>query len=626
MSTSLRRFYPLLTLALGAALLNFMLWFAQHTAHPDRALAISELEFQAAPARVTPIDSNWQPVTLPDDWYHSKRTLADGWYLYRFELIVAPNRLWGVYLPNVQQNAAVFLNGALLGSGGKFSNPVARNWNRPLYFTIPNGHLRPGDNNLTIHIKADPVINGLLSAIYMGPNEILQPVFELRYFYRATLAQFIVITLFLTSFLMLMLWWNRPSETIYAWYAITHLTWALHNLNMVVVNIPVSTRFWEWMMYVSMLWFPVLVSSFIQRFIGQLNVAIERTFYALAIFFSLLLLLLPDSIFYWMVTRVSDPLALAIGLYPIFRLLRFMHQEPRQEAFLMMLIGFILIMFAVHDVLALNYLISRVDGLFLYYGAPLGLLLFSYILIKRFVGSMNETEQLNLHLESKVEHKRRQLEESYQQLKKIDKQRVLAEERSRLMRDMHDGMGGHLISTLSLIETDNEKNEPLRESLQMALDDLRMMINSMEDVEGDVLTVLAMLRQRLEPRLNKAGISIQWRVEEIPRLSDLGPDKSLQLLRIFQEAVTNVLKHSAASQITFITAQKTNEKGAPCVYIECRDNGKGFAKLSNQINPGHGLININYRAEKMGGSAEIKTTEEGGVRVSLWLPINAEQV
>lgn len=623
MSTWLRRVYPLLTLAIGAALLNFMLWFAQHTANPDRALAISELEFQAASTNAAPIDSNWQPVTLPDDWYHSERTEADGWYRYRFELIVAPNRLWGVYMPNVQQNAAIFLNGALLGSGGKFSDPVARNWNRPLYFTIPNGHLLPGENLLTIHIKADPVINGLLSAVYVGPNEILQPVFELRYFYRATLAQFIVITLFLTSMLMLMLWWNRRSETIYAWYAITHLVWALHNLNMVVVNIPVSTRLWEWMMYGSMLWFSVLVSSFIQRFIGQINVIIERIFYALACFFSVLLLLLPDSAFYWMVTRITDPFALAIGLYTIFRLLKYIQQEPRQEAFLMILTGYILIMFAVHDVLALNYLISRVDGLFLYYGAPLGLLLFSYILIKRFVSSMNETEQLNLHLESKIKHKSRKLENTYQKLRTIDKQRVLAEERGRLMRDMHDGMGGHLISTLSLIETSSKKNEPLRESLQMALDDLRMMIHSMEEVEGDVLTVLAMLRQRMEPRLNKAGITIQWCVEEIPRLSDLGPDKSLQLLRIFQEAITNVLKHSAAQQITFKTELKKNEQGAPCIYIECRDNGKGFV---NPSKPGHGLTNIKYRAQKMGGYAEIKPAEEGGIRVSLWIPVNAEQL
>ncbi len=600
-----------------------MLWFTQHTSNPDNALAITELEFQPVisdGSEITP--DSWLPVTLPDDWYHSQRENAEGWYRYRFHLNVAANRLWGVYLPSVQQNAAVYLNDEFLGSGGSFDDPVARNWNRPLYFSIPNGLLRPGENVLTIHVKADPVVNGLFSVIYLGPHEFLEPSYQNRYFYRTTLAQFIVISMCISSLLMLMLWWNRRSETLYAWFAVTNLEWAFQNLNMVVIDIPVSTRSWDWMMYSSMLWFPVLASSFVQRYTGSINYSMERLMYGLATSMSLFLLLLPDSSFYWTVSRVIDPLVLIIGAYLVFRLYRFIRKNPQEEAFLLMLTGFILLAFSAHDVLLVNFLISRVDGLFLYYGAPAGLLLFSHILIKRFVSAIQQAEQLNQTLEAQVKEKHLQLEKSYQQLKNLEKSRILMEERARLMRDMHDGIGGHLISTISLIDSRDEKNEPVREALQMALDDLRLMIDSMEEVDGDVLNILAMLRQRMEPRLKQAGIDINWQVRDVPSFTDLGPEKSLQLLRLFQEAVTNVLKHANASQISFSTSQQTSPRGEHCVCIECADNGRGLSAVNGN---GRGLFNMQHRASRIGGYAEIKNSEQGGVLVALWVPVRKTQ-
>ncbi len=616
-----RQILSLTMLLLAIAVLSTLLWFTHTMSNPTVTIRIDSLEFQPSDASTPPKDPAWQTVTLPDNWYHSRRQSSSGWYRYTFDIEVAPDRLWGIYLPTLQYNAAVYLNDELLGTGGSLDEPVARNWNRPLYFSIPNGLIQPGRNTLHIRLKSTPPDKGLLAKVYLGPAEFLQPAYRLKYFVRYTLSQFIIIILVFTSILMFMLWRHRRHESINAWYALSLLVWTIHNLNLVIIEIPISLRYWDWLMYVSLLWFPVFSSCFVQRYIGEVNRKVEQASFVVAALCSVLLLLLPEAGFYWFGTRISNSLALGFGMYPLYRLVRYLQHNSMQEVHLLILTGFLLVIFGLHDWLAVNNLISREYGFFLHYSAPPGLLLFAFILLRQFVQAMNDSEELNRNLQFQVEKKHRELEQSYAALKQLDRQRTLVEERERLMREMHDGMGGQLVSTLALLEKDASDHNILREALQKALDDLRLMIDSMEDVDGDVLTILAMLRERLEPRLNQAGIQIDWQVTDLPSMSDLGPEKSLQLLRIFQEAITNVLKHAHADTVTFETRLTSDSSGQPGIHLECRDNGCGLPHPGEKpASSGRGLRNIQHRAEKLGGRAGIENHPHGGVRVWLWLP------
>jgi hypothetical protein len=74
----------------------------------------------------------WTPQTFPDNWNQSRRGIG-GTVWYRFDYrIDDPALAYAVYLPRVSMNAAVYVNSLLIGTGGSFSEPVARNWNRPL--------------------------------------------------------------------------------------------------------------------------------------------------------------------------------------------------------------------------------------------------------------------------------------------------------------------------------------------------------------------------------------------------------------------------------------------------------------------------------------------------------------
>jgi signal transduction histidine kinase len=178
---------------------------------------------------------------------------------------------------------------------------------------------------------------------------------------------------------------------------------------------------------------------------------------------------------------------------------------------------------------------------------------------------------------------------------------------------MHDGIGASLISTLSLVECGGASSEQVATALRECIDDLRLAIDSLEPADGELAPVLGGLRYRLEPRLKAQGITLDWQVHELPKLASLTPQSVLHVLRILQEAFTNVLKHARAKHIRVAT-----EVGAGCVSIEVSDNGHGFDGTPPVHC--HGLDNMRRRAKAIGGELRI-VQSAAGTTLSLSLPI-----
>ncbi len=207
------------------------------------------------------------------------------------------------------------------------------------------------------------------------------------------------------------------------------------------------------------------------------------------------------------------------------------------------------------------------------------------------------------------------LADSYAKLRKVERQKTLADERQRLMQDMHDGLGSSLISALRVAERGNMTDDELALVLQGCIDDLKLAIDSLDTVDSDLLLLLATLRFRLEPRLEAAGISLEWHVENIPTLHWLDSRSALHILRILQEAITNIIKHTNSSKVCISTALKEDY-----VQITIADNGQGFDITSALSSKGKGLSGQQNRAAAI--HAEIEwDSDQHGARVSLMLPL-----
>jgi len=256
----------------------------------------------------------------------------------------------------------------------------------------------------------------------------------------------------------------------------------------------------------------------------------------------------------------------------------------------------------------------------MHFSAPLTLITFGSMLLERFSCVLRTAESLNLELEQRVREKHRMLEANFRKLSDMENRQVLAEERERFMKEMHDGVGGHLISMLSMIRGGESNPEKISQAIETALNDLRLMIDSLDPDEHDIPTLLGAMRSRLEPQLASSQLRFEWRVREIPQLPDFGPRKALQVMRILQEAVTNVINHAGASLICVSARVETDKEGRRNAVLDVIDDGKGFTAGAGR---GRGLDNMACRADSIGATLEI-TPANPGTQVRLILPYPRE--
>jgi len=258
-----------------------------------------------------------------------------------------------------------------------------------------------------------------------------------------------------------------------------------------------------------------------------------------------------------------------------------------------------------------------------HFSAPLFVGVVATILIQRFVESLNAYERLAGVLEQRVSEKAAELERNYEQLVEARRNQALATERGRIMSEMHDGIGSQLTLALSLVRRMDREANPAAKGedgqvaivLRESIEDLQLIIDSLEPVENDLLTVLGTLRYRLQDRLGKGGIELQWNVVDLPPLPMLTPHSVLSILRIVQEAFANCLKHSGATRIAVSTGLDGEPGRDEMAHIAIVDNGCGI----DGTRAGRGLDNMRRRAEALGGHLRI-TSRPGFTEVLLVIP------
>jgi signal transduction histidine kinase len=176
-------------------------------------------------------------------------------------------------------------------------------------------------------------------------------------------------------------------------------------------------------------------------------------------------------------------------------------------------------------------------------------------------------------------------------------------------------MGSSLLTALPVVENGRLDANMLAEVLKDCIDDLKLTIDSMEPVEADLLLLLATLRFRLTPRLESSGIRLRWEVKDLPSFDWLDPRNSLHILRILQEAFSNIIKHAHAAEICVTTVVEAKH-----VLVIVTDNGQGFSVEDKAPRTGKGLRNQQRRAATIGSEIHIGSSKDGTC-VTLRLPI-----
>jgi signal transduction histidine kinase len=191
-------------------------------------------------------------------------------------------------------------------------------------------------------------------------------------------------------------------------------------------------------------------------------------------------------------------------------------------------------------------------------------------------------------------------------LRKLERDHATTEERQRIMQDMHDGVGSQLLSTLIIVKRGATTQNETVALLQDCLDDMRLAIDSLSPTDSDLLPVLGNFRFRMESRFKELGLALQWRNHDLPDSFEVAPHAGLHVLRILQEALTNVLKHARANNV--IVDLNFSPRS---LQIQITDDGIGFLVVGKST--GRGLSNMQARAQKIGASFNIEHLSPGTV-------------
>jgi signal transduction histidine kinase len=198
-------------------------------------------------------------------------------------------------------------------------------------------------------------------------------------------------------------------------------------------------------------------------------------------------------------------------------------------------------------------------------------------------------------------------------------------ERTRILRDMHDGVGSHISTAIRQLQTGNASREEVLHTLRDSLDHLKLSIDAMNQPPGDFNALLANLRYRIEPRFLACGIPWQWQVDLLkpiirvdanaprqqmagavphrrvrPRLMDTSAMRQLQFMLL--EALSNVLQHSQANMLC-IAARPADPQGLG-VLLQIIDNGRGFDVSRCKRK---GLLSMQDRADAIGATLHLSS-------------------
>lgn len=182
-------------------------------------------------------------------------------------------------------------------------------------------------------------------------------------------------------------------------------------------------------------------------------------------------------------------------------------------------------------------------------------------------------------------------------------------EHQRLTHDLHEIVSGYLLSIIAL--SAGTGHNAIERIARDALNEIRLVVHSLDLGDRDLPLALANFRERLDPQLYRLGIELDWSIADLPEIFGVTPGNALDVVRILQEAITNALKHGPARKITIRSAKLAD--GMAAIAVE--NDGRSFVEGGGS----YGLANMRRRAHQLEGTLVIEALDRG-TRVTLSLP------
>jgi two-component system, NarL family, sensor histidine kinase UhpB len=598
------------------------------------------------------------PTSLPDDWSVTRPLTNDSvWYHASFETRApADTNEWlALYIERVCGNVDVHLNGQRIFSSGSTQEPVTRNCAYPQLIALPTALLREDGNALDLRVHGHALRRvaavqraGGLSELKIGPRALLAAEHDRELFWRVTVVQIATAVLGVLGCVMLVLGWpgrREGHEWALGWLL---LGWALLSLRLWLRNPALDNAIVEFIATAGQALLAALAVLFLLRYARWAFRPLKVALLVQCLLVPMSILLAGPNRLHLMSALWSVVLALemfaAMGLYLALawpqRGADFWAMAPVlacAAGLLLMELAFQRHLLAVPAVditqlglsLALIALGARV--LVQFSGASQARLIEAADK-KLLETRLNEltveheralAELAALHAEAQKaqQHKRAAMvlpdfaaetERNLAHRAELHVEQATAQERKRIAADLHDDLGAKLLTIVHTSESDR-----ISALAREALEEMRLSVRGLSGKPMRLADALADWRAETVARLSQANIEIDWRGPTEETEQRLAARSFVQTTRILREAISNIIKHSGASQCKVRCGIREREFG-----LVVQDNGNGISmQLDGKLDRGHGMASMKNRAKQMQGQCLVESGPGYGTVIRLTLPL-----
>jgi signal transduction histidine kinase len=555
-------------------------------------------------------------VTLPDHWDKAV-PMRSG--LYRYDITIpasyTPKGVSALFIPRAGNSLWVELNGLLVGEFGTFTPPYPNYSGYPLKVLLPEHLFLPGEQQLSITVAGNEYSSAGLSEVYVGSQDAIDPMLNSSTWSQVNGVWMVSGTAAVIGLMSLLLW-VRIRQPLYLYFALASFIWSFRLMMPLIIAPFLPPKLWTWLYFVLFSVYITCVCLFSMDVISHTGKGIRNMLWAFLLM-SLLLITFGVTQNMFQLRQIVLVLSIVVSAVASVVVFRSTMRQPEMGRILLCTAAVVVLLAGTRD----YFLIQATDSGYAIptwgrYASIMFMFVLAWIILERFSRAMQSYQTSARFYELQFARKQSELEATYDHLRGAEKRQAVEDERRRIMREMHDGLGSALVTAMSLIDRKDSKQNDLGDALNNCMGELRMAIDALQPHENDLLAALGTLRARITPALEKAGMKLKWDVEQIPAIDRLTPEATLHLYRFVQEAISNAIKHSEATELTLRTNFDWKREW---VNVMIDDNGKGWKPFAPGTRKGGGSDSLRARAHALGGIARIMSLKPG-TRVQLSFP------
>lgn len=582
------------------------------SAAPAQSCLPGPLRVLAAPALGDSLEvpeSGWELVELPD----AARQRWPGyngpvWYDLHWELPCVPgnDQPLALFVEYMNMAGEIWINDQFLWMDRHLAEPISRSWNMPRQWLLPQSSLRAGDNRLLIRIIDSKVLGpAALGSVEIGAREAIQSSYDGYWWSRRGMYVLNAVVTFTMGSMFFFVWLVRRKDHTSGWFTLMCMCWVAF-VSHVLMDETAPFRDSLALARVNLgcfIWYCWALCRFSWSFSDQELPRLKRWLLWLCSACSLLLLIAPAV---WMTEYAGLTVMLLIFTAVFFgNCLQFIWhtwtRRNREHLPLALCYG-VFLLIGLHDIFLVFRPSSEAQTMTAMATLATSLAM-SLTLGRRTAQNIHRIEGFNQELHSGIANAQAHLAQILEREHLLALSNTKLQERIRIAHDLHDGLGASLVRSMAQVE---QVDQPLESRqvlsiLKLLRDDLRQVIdadaNSQAQVPENPMIWIAPVRHRFVRLFDELDVATRW---DLPTFWQVPPTavQCLMMMRIVEEALSNMLKHSRANLVQL--RLQFDEGGG--WHLEIEDNGRGFdVEAVLQAGLSVGMRSMQARAQRLGG-------------------------